>query len=359
MTYVTKTFLPDIALYKAYVDRIFKSGWITNYGQLVQELESRLAEYLGVKNVILVSNGTIALQVLYKAMDLRDEVITTPFSFVATTSSILWEGLEPVFADINPKSYCIDPEEVKKKISSRTSAIVAVHVFSNPCDVEALGAIAKKHGLRLIYDAAHAFAVNYKGESILKYGDASTLSFHATKVFHTIEGGAIITDDDELCRKVRLMINFGIAGYDSITEPGINAKMNEFQAAMGLAVLDSIRGNIEKRKVIYEHYWQAFSQNSRLQLQEILPGAELNYSYFPVVFDSEEMLLRTREAMNKRDIYPRRYFYPSLNTLPYLKTRQEVPVSESVASRVLCLPIYEGLEEERIREIIEIINKMV
>jgi dTDP-4-amino-4,6-dideoxygalactose transaminase len=192
----------------------------------------------------------------------------------------------------------------------------------------------------------------------LNYGDASTLSFHATKVFHTIEGGAIITNDDDLDQKIRLMINFGIAGYDNITELGINAKMNEFQAAMGLAVLDSIPGNIQKRKAIYERYRQAFSPNSKLHLQEILPGATLNYSYFPVVLPDEGLLLKVREAMNKKGIYPRRYFYPSLNTLPYFEEKQQVPVSESIASRVLCLPIFEGLEEERIGEIIEILNNL-
>ncbi|NTV83904.1 MAG: DegT/DnrJ/EryC1/StrS family aminotransferase [Bacteroidales bacterium] len=358
MTFVTKTFLPDINKYKKYVDRIYQSGWVTNNGQLVIELEKRLSEFLGVRNVILISNGTLAMQVLYKALELKGEIITTPFSFVATTSSIVWEGLEPVFADIDPLDYCLDPGQVEKKITEKTSAIVAVHVFSNPCDVESLEMIAKKHGIKLIYDAAHAFAVDYQGKSILTHGDASTLSFHATKIFHTIEGGAIITEDDELCKKIRLMINFGIAGYDSITELGINAKMNEFQAAMGLSVLDHVRDNISKRKTIYEAYTRAFSTNDHIQLQVIRPGSTLNYSYFPVLFDSENALLKVREALNKKEIYPRRYFYPSLNTLPYMFKKQQVPVSESVSSRVLCLPIYEDLEQERIEEIIEIINSI-
>ena len=359
MTFVTKTYLPDINKYKDYVDRIYQSGWVTNNGQFVMELEKRLGEFLAVKNVILVSNGTLALQVLYKAMEIKGEVITSPFSFVATTSSIVWEGLHPAFADIDPNSYCIDPIEVEKKITEHTSAIVAVHVFSNPCDVEALEAIAKRHGIKLIYDAAHAFSVNYKGKSVLRYGDASTLSFHATKIFHTIEGGAIITEDDELCKKIRLMINFGIAGYDTITELGINAKMNEFQAAMGLAVLEDVEANIKKRAIIYYKYRKAFMNTDEIQLQAIRPGSSLNYSYFPVVFRSESMLLKVREALNRREIFPRRYFYPSLNSLPYLKSKQPTPVSENIAGRILCLPIFEDLDEQIINEIIMIFKQVI
>jgi dTDP-4-amino-4,6-dideoxygalactose transaminase len=356
MTFVTKTYLPDVEKYKDYVDRIFKSGWVTNHGELVQELEFKLAEYLGVNNLILVSNGTLALQILYKAMGLTGEVITTPFSFVATTSSIVWEGLEPVFADIDPTSYCIDPKEVEKKISRKTSAIVGVHVFGNPCNVEILDMIAKKYGLRLIYDAAHAFSVRYNNDSILKFGDASTLSFHATKIFHTIEGGAIITNDDVLAGKIRLMINFGIAGYDNISELGINAKMNEFQAAMGLSILPDIKDNIEKRKSIYESYKNAFANNDNIRFQKILPGTSLNYSYFPIVLPTEELLLQTREALNKAGIYPRRYFYPSLEQLPYFEKKQEVPISASLSKRVLCLPIFENLSKHALKDIIKIID---
>lgn len=359
MTFVTKTYLPDINKYKDYVDRIYQSGWVTNNGQFVMELEKRLGEFLGVKNVILVSNGTLALQVLYKAMEIKGEVITSPFSFVATTSSIAWEGFEPVFADIDAHDFCIDPARVEEKISGKTGAIVAVHVFSNPCDVESLDMIAKKHGIKLIYDAAHAFSVHYKGKSILNYGDASTLSFHATKIFHTIEGGAIITGDDALAKKIRLMINFGIAGYDTITDLGINAKMNEFQAAMGLAVLDDVKANISKRKISFDQYRQAFRDQDELQLQAIRPGSSLNYSYFPVLFQTESTLLNVREALNRKEIFPRRYFYPSLNTLPYLKGKQSAPVSESVAGRILCLPIFEDLEDQRVKEIIEIINRTI
>ena len=355
MIQVTKTFLPERKRFKAYIDRIYESGWITNHGEMVIELEKRLAEIFGVKHVILVANGTLALQVVYKAMGLTGEVITTPFSFVATTSSLVWEGLKPVFADIDPTSWSIDPKKIEAKITRDTSAIVAVHVFGNPCDVEALQAISNKYGLKLIYDAAHAFLVTYKGTNVAQFGDASTFSFHATKIFHTIEGGAIVVDNDELAEKIRLMINFGIAGYDSITELGINAKMNEFQAAMGLCMLDEICANIESRKHIFEYYQNTFAGHPNIQLQHINPLARINFTYFPIVLPSEEKLLSLVNSLNEKNISPRRYFYPSLEKLPYLNQAQVAPVSSSLSERVLCLPIYESLGEEIYRRITEII----
>lgn len=357
MTYVTKTFLPDKARYQSYVDRIYERGWVTNRGEMVIELEKRLAELFGVKHVILVSNGTLAMQVLYKAMELKDEVITTPFSFVATTSSLVWEGLTPVFADIDPLKWGIDPGKVQAAITEKTAAIVAVHVFGNPCEVEALREISEKHGIKLIFDAAHAFLVDHHGKNIAQYGDASTFSFHATKVFHTIEGGAIIVHDDALAQKIRLMINFGIAGYDSITELGINAKMNEFQAAMGLCILEDIQQNIAKRKLIHQYYFQAFEGHSRIQLQRIQAATTSNYTYFPIVLESEEVLLVLQSSLQKSDIYPRRYFYPSLEQLPYIQQKQAMPVSSSISKRVLCLPIYESLEAETYQTITDIILK--
>jgi dTDP-4-amino-4,6-dideoxygalactose transaminase len=358
MINVTRTYLPDKEKYKSYIDRIYQSGWVTNYGELVITLEKKLGELLGVRNVILVSNGTIALQVLYKAMDLRGEVVTSPFSFVATTSSLVWEGLTPVFADIDPGSFVIDPAEVDKKITDKTSAILAVHVFSNPCDVECLGTIAREHGIKLIYDAAHAFLVKHNGVNVARFGDASTFSFHATKIFHTIEGGAIVTDDDDLARRIRLMINFGIETYDKIPELGINAKMNEFQAAMGLCMLDEVEGNILKRKAIYEHYREEFKGNPMVQLQSVRPTASINYSYFPVLLASEDILKKIVTELNKHDIAPRRYFYPSLETLPYFELKQEVPISASVADRILCLPIFESLAPETVSKIAGIINQI-
>ena len=223
---VTKSYLPNKENYKSYIDIIYENGWLTNRGELVRELERRLQAYLGVKNIILVANGSLALQIAYKALDLKGEVITTPFSFIATANTIAWEGLLPVFADIDPHSFNVDPKQIKDKITDKTSAIIPVHVFGNPCDIEGIQTIAYKHQLKVIYDAAHAFDVQYKGKSVLNYGDVSTLSFHATKLFHTIEGGAIITNDNELSKKIRLLINFGITGPTSIESLGINAKMN-------------------------------------------------------------------------------------------------------------------------------------
>src|SRR5574344_539107 len=237
---VTKTYLPNKEKYLKYIDEIYENGWITNNGPLVQKLEKKLAKYLGVKNIVLVANGTVALEIAYRTLELKGFAITTPFSFVATTSSLVTNALLPIFADIDPKSLNIDQKKIEEKITPNTSAIVATHVFGNPCDVEAIEQIAKKYNLKVVYDAAHAFGVNYKDKSIANYGDITTLSFHATKLFHTIEGGALVINDDELVQKVRYLINFGIKSLTEITYLGTNAKMNEFEAAMGLCVLDDI-----------------------------------------------------------------------------------------------------------------------
>ncbi|HBN28622.1 MAG TPA: aminotransferase DegT, partial [Clostridiaceae bacterium] len=238
MINVTKTYLPDRTKLDKYIDKIYSTAWVTNNGQLVKELTTRLEEYLGVQNLLLVTNGTLALQIAYKALGVNGQAITTPFSFVATTSSLVWEGIEPIFVDIDPETFCIDPSKIEEAITSETTAIVPVHVFGNACDVEKIENIAQKYGLKTIYDGAHSFGVKYNGESLLSYGDATILSFHATKLFHTIEGGAIIFKNKEDYERAKLMINFGIDGTDSVIELGINAKMNEFQAAMGLCVLD-------------------------------------------------------------------------------------------------------------------------
>ena len=237
MIHATRTWLPNKKKYLSYVDKIYKTGWITNRGPLVRELEIRLAEYLGVKNLILVANGTLALETAYRLLKLKGEVITTPFSFVATSSSLIANGLQPIFADINPHTLTLDPNNIEKSITSKTSAIVPTHVFGNACEVEEIEKLAKKHDLKVIYDAAHSFNINYKEESLLNHGDISILSFHATKIFHTIEGGALIINDDALVKESRLLINFGIDGLDSVKTFGINAKMNEFEAAMDCVCL--------------------------------------------------------------------------------------------------------------------------
>ena len=354
MISVTKAFLPSKAKYQSYVDDIFESGWLTNSGVLLKELEKRLAEYLGVKNIILVANGSLALQLSYKALELKGEVITTPFSFAATTSTLAWEGLTPIFADIHPDSFNIDPELIESKITPSTSAIVPVHVFGNPCDVEAIQLIADKHNLKVIYDAAHAFGSQYKGQSVLNYGDISTLSFHATKLFHTIEGGAVITNDDELAKKIRLLINFGISSPTTIESVGTNAKMNEFEAAMGLCVLDEIESIKQQREEIWKTYTQRLA--GLLQFQHWNEFGQNNYAYAPVLFASEGQLLKVEAQLKENNILARRYFYPSLDTLDYLKTAQLCKCSRDIANRILCLPIYPSLDNESVQKIINLIK---
>lgn len=343
MINVTKTYLPDINKYKTYIDEIYASGQITNNGQMLKRLEKRLAEYLGVKNIILVANGTVALEIAYRTLELKGFAITTPFSFVATTSSLVTNQLLPIFADIDTQTLNIDPKNIEKQITPNTSAIVATHVFGNPCDVEAIEEIAKKHNLKVVYDGAHTFGVNYKDKSIANYGDITTLSFHATKLFHTIEGGALIINNDELVQKARYLINFGIKNQEEIPHLGTNAKMNEFEAAMGLCLLDDIEKIKNNRKNIYEKYQKELK--GLVKFQEQNENVTQNYSYFPVVFENEEQLLKVQKALNQKDIFPRRYFYPSLDTLEYIEPKQECKISRDISKRILCLPIYAELEQ--------------
>jgi dTDP-4-amino-4,6-dideoxygalactose transaminase len=354
---VTKTYLPDRSKLDQYIDRIYRSGWITNNGELVQELERRLEEYLAVKNLVLISNGTLALQIAYRVLEIEGEVITTPFSFVATTSSLRWEGLTPVFCDINPSTYNIDPSLIGESCTERTTAILPVHVFGNGCEVEKIEEEASRRHLKVVYDAAHAFGVMYKGKSLLSFGDASVLSFHATKIFHSIEGGAIVFKEKEHADRARLMINFGISDYDKIDSLGINAKMNEFQAAMGLSVLDDMALIIESRKLIWERYFSAFKYLTTISMQEHNPLCSYNYTYFPALFISESEMLKCRNALKESGIFPRRYFYPSLNTLPYLTEHSRCANSESVSSRILCLPVYQGLDSAVQEKIITIVTE--
>lgn len=270
---VTKPYLPDRKTLDKYLDGIYEREWLTNNGQLVQDLTARLEEYLGVENLLLVANGTLALQIAYRALGVsgfeyqeQPEAITTPFTFIATASSLKWDGVQPVFADIDPNTWCIDPDNIEKAVTSNTKAIVPVHVFGNACDVDAIDEIARRHQLKVIYDASHAFGVKYKGKSLLENGDASTLSFHATKLFHTGEGGAIVFKRKEDLESARKMINFGITGPETIDGIGINAKMNEFQAALGLSVLDEIDENIQGRKKVWENYKNLHFANTRKQL---------------------------------------------------------------------------------------------
>lgn len=353
---VTKTFLPPYEEYEFYLRKIWQSAHATNQGPLLKEFERTLGNYLGLKNIQLVSNGTIALQVALKALDISEgEVITTPFSYVATVSSILWERCQPVFVDIDPSTFCIDSSKIEAVITPRTKAIMPVHVFGNPCDIDVIDLIAKKHNLKVIYDGAHAFGVTVNGRSLLDYGDISTCSFHATKLFHTIEGGAIITRDDDLNSKIELIKRFGHEG-DIHSRLGINAKASEFQAAMGLCNLKYVQENIKKRKKIAEQYDNLLKNKEPTLI--VRPGVQHNYAYYPILLENEKEVARIIRKLNSKNIFPRRYFYPSLNTLPYLTgSRQNCPVAEDVAKRVICLPLYVGIEEDTINQICEVINQ--
>lgn len=345
---VTKPYLPSRKKLERLLDGVYSRHWFTNGGQLVQELTARLEGYLGVENLLLVANGTLALQIAYRALGVSDtskhrwpEAITTPFTFIATASSLKWDGIQPVFVDIDPNTWCIAPENIEASLTKSTRAMVPVHVFGNACDVDAIDAIAQRHDLTVIYDASHAFGVKYRGESLLKHGDAATLSFHATKLFHTGEGGAIIFKRKEDLERAKRMINFGITGPERIEELGINAKMNELQAAMGLCVLDEMEENLTARAAVWHRYEQALRQT--LQLQAKPDALEYNYAYFPVVFESEEQAVRVAAMLKENGVLARRYFYPSLESVACLGAEADHSVSKNIASRVLCLPIFDQL----------------
>jgi dTDP-4-amino-4,6-dideoxygalactose transaminase len=347
---VTKTYLPPLEDYVKYLEQIWASNQLTNNGPLVKELEARLKEFLGVKHLFFVSNGTVALQIAIKALGLHGEIITTPFSYVATASSILWEGCQPAFVDIDSETLCLDPGLIEAAITPRTTAILPVHVYGHPCDVERIQAIADRHGLKVIYDAAHAFGVQYKGQSLLVHGDIATLSFHATKLFHTIEGGALVTNDDETAHRIAYMRNFGHNGQEDFWGLGINGKNSEFHAAMGLCLLPRVHDLITRRKAVCELYDELLS-DSGLSRPRCLEGTLYNYSYYPVLFSSEAHMLAVRSALNAHQIFPRRYFYPSLNTIGYF-THTVMQASEDAANRVLCLPLSAHLENDDVYQVI-------
>ena len=358
---VTKPYLPSREKLDKYLDGIYERQWLTNNGQLVQELTQRLEAYLGVENLLLVSNGTLALQIAYRALGINEPVndkqaqaITTPFTFIATASSLKWDGVQPVFADIDPQTWCLAPKNIEAEITPQTRAIVPVHVFGNACNVEAIGAVAQKHNLKVIYDASHAFGVTYKGESLLKHGDAATLSFHATKLFHTGEGGAIIFKHQQDLERAKKMINFGITGPESIDELGINAKMNELQAAMGLCVLDEMEANLKARAAVWYRYEQVLSQTLQLQVKQ--EALDYNYAYFPVVFKNEDQVERVAATLKENGVLARRYFYPSLESVACLGAGAGLPVSKEIASRILCLPIFDQLSQDDQQSIIDLIE---
>lgn len=355
MINVTKTFFPPIEEYQKQLERVWQNQWLTNRGELLLELEEKVKKYLSVSNVIIMTNGTIPIQIALKILGKEGEIITTPFSYVATTSSIVWEHCHPVFVDIHPEYLTIDETKIEAAITPKTTAILATHVFGNPCNVEAIEAIAIKHNLKVIYDAAHCFGVTYKGKSLFDFGDVSTCSFHATKLFHTGEGGALFCNDADLNHQMYFSHNFGHNGPLAFHGLGINGKTSELQAAMGLAVLPYLDEIIKSRKEAVDFYNTTLNFG-KLQAIKIRENTNWNYSYYPILLASEAKLLEVQKALNAADIFPRRYFYPSLNTIDFVKG-QPMPISEDIASRVVCLPLYAGLKEAELQQITTIINQ--
>lgn len=352
---VTKSFLPPIEEYTEQVQRAYANGWLTNRGELVLELEQKLTDYLGLEQskILLMNNGTIPLQIALKILGKGGEVITTPFSYVATTAAIVWEGCTPVFVDIHPDYLTIDETKIEAAITEKTTCILATHVFGNPCNVEEIERIAKKHKLKVIYDGAHAFGVKYKGKSIFEYGDVSTCSFHATKLFHTGEGGALFCKDPDLFHQLYYSHNFGHNGPLEFHGLGINGKMSELQAAMGLAVLPYMASILEGRKKSVEAYRECI--NGKWKELTLFDDAEWNFAYFPILFETEENLLEAQQNMNSMDVVPRRYFFPSLDQLPYVD-RSICAMAEFVSKRILCLPLYHDLSSEAIEMVVQLLN---
>jgi dTDP-4-amino-4,6-dideoxygalactose transaminase len=354
---VTKTVLPSMEEYTAYLEEIWESGWVTNRGKLVLRLEDALRKYLEVEQIIVTNNGTVPLQIAIKALELEGEVITTPFSYVATTSAILWQKCIPRFVDIDPLYLTIDEHLIEEAITPSTCAILATHVFGNPCQVEAIAGIADKYGLPVIYDAAHCFGVKYKNRSIFNYGDVSTCSFHATKIFHTGEGGAMFCNDESLFHKLYYSHNFGHNGPLAYHGLGINGKISELQAAMGLAMLPHMDAIIKEREDLCRRYDELL-KGLPLRTIRIRDQVEWNHSYYPVIFESEKDLLETLELLNTAGIYPRRYFYPSLSSLDFVGTLADTPVSDRTAESIMCLPLYSGLREDDQVRVASIIHKV-
>jgi dTDP-4-amino-4,6-dideoxygalactose transaminase len=353
---VTKSFFPSIEEYQNQIARIWKNQWLTNRGELVLELEEMLTSYLNLKEsrMIMMSNGTIPLQIAIKLLGKGGEVITTPFSYVATTAAIIWENCTPIFVDIHPEYLTIDETKIEEAITDKTTCILATHVFGNPCNIDEIERIAKKYRLKVIYDAAHCFGVKYKGKSIFEYGDISTCSFHATKLFHTGEGGALFTKDLELFDKCFYSHNFGHNGPLDFHGLGINGKQSELHAAMGLAVFPHMQSILDSRQKVIDEYNNSlnFSKVTPIKIRE---NTKWNFSYYPILLENEEELLAVQKALNEAQINPRRYFYPALNSLPYV-VKTEMIISQDIASRILCLPLFHNLSNQSVSMICGLIN---
>lgn len=354
MITVTKPFLPEINEYKKLIDGIWKRVWLTNHGPLVNQLEKKLKERFSLNYLSYVTNGTIALQIAIKALDLKGEIITTPFSYVATTSSIVWEGCTPIFVDINKTDLNINPNLIENAITKNTTAILATHVFGNPCDINAIEKIASKYNLKVIYDAAHCFGSTYKGKSVYSYGDIATCSFHATKIFHTIEGGALTTNNLEINNKIKQLMNFGHTDTNSFGSIGINGKNSEIHAAMGIAILPYMDDLLKRRKEQWLFYRNNINRNN---LDFIYVNEnEFNYAYFPIILKDNSLLNKLIKELALNNIFPRRYFYPSLNLLNYVE-KQGCNISERISEKILCLPLYHELSFVEQEQICTIINK--
>lgn len=356
--YVTQPSLAPISEYVELLEEVWDSGILTHNGPKVQLLEKTIEEKLKIDNFSIVLNGTIALQMAIKAFDLKGEIITTPFTWVATISAIKWEGCQPVFCDINPDTLNIDEDKIERLITKDTVAIMPVHVFGNACNVDKIEAIAKKHNLKVIYDAAHAIGSTYKDKSLLGYGDISATSLHATKLFNTGEGGACIANSSALDEKLKRIRFFGHDQEKNVVEDGFNGKMTEIHAALGLANLKYFDKVLEDRKKKYLLYKELLGNSEDLRFQHIKFG-EANFSYFPIIFSSEKKLLEVEQSLNNKNIFPRRYFYPSVNTYTEIVEYQSMPVSEDVSKRVMCLPLYYNLKQEEIHKIATLIKKII
>lgn len=340
--YVTQPSLAPLPELVAHLETIWRTGVMTHNGPLMQRLERELCANLAVPDMVCLANGTCAMQLAIRALDLSGEIITTPFTFVATSNIIAWERCTPVFVDIDPETWNLDPARIEEAITDRTVGILPVHVFSAPCDVRRIQEIAERHGLKVIYDAAHAMSVQCGGQSVLNYGDVSCLSFHATKLFNTCEGGGCVTGIPEIAARLRRMRFFGFNEAKEVVDEGMNAKMTEINAALGLANLPHLEEVKRERRAKYEHYRRLLGGCPFVTFQKFKPE-EYNYSYMPVVFDTEDRLLRIEKALQAEKVFPRRYFFPSLNTLTIYEGTRPLPVSERVARTVLCLPLYTGL----------------
>jgi len=362
--FVTRPYLPPLEEFQSYLKKIWDSKWLTNNGPFHQELEQKLCEYLGVKYISLFSNGTLALITALQALRITGEVITTPFSFVATTHALWWNGIKPVFVDIDPHSFNLEPGKIEAAITPHTTAILPVHVYGNPCSVNHIKEIADTYGLKVIYDACHTFGVTIDDIPILNFGDLSVMSFHATKVYTTFEGGAIICHDEATKNRIEHLKNFGFVNETTVVTPGINAKMNEVQAAMGLLQLKYVGQAIAKRKRIAEQYREKMKNINGLTYLDDFPGVRQCYPYFPILIDKDKFG-KTRdgiyEELKKHNIYCRRYFYPLISQFPTYKGLEsaqpgKMPVAEKVTEEVICLPIYPDLSAEEVNMIVKVLQ---